>query len=102
MKDILEEINSLREKRGWSEYQLAESSGLPQSTISSWYRKNVIPSVSSLDRICNAFGITLSQLFSENGNLYYNLTEEQKRMLACLTKLDSSQRKALLVFLEKL
>ena len=101
MKDILGEITYLREKRGWTEYQLAESSGLPQSTISSWYRKKVLPSVPSLDKICSAFGISLSQLFSEDDD-HYDLTEEQKKMLACLTKLDNTQREALLQFLEKL
>lgn len=39
MKDILAEITRYRESRGWTEYQLAERSGLPQSTISSWYRQ---------------------------------------------------------------
>ncbi len=34
MKDVLVVINEQREKRGWTEYQLAERSGLPQSTIS--------------------------------------------------------------------
>ena len=32
-------IRKNREARGWTEYQLAERSGLPQSTISSWYQK---------------------------------------------------------------
>ena len=40
MTDILGIIKTQREARGWSEYQLAERSGLPQSTISSWYNKN--------------------------------------------------------------
>ena len=40
MKDVLAVISQLREARGWTEYQLAENSGLPQSTISSWYRKD--------------------------------------------------------------
>ena len=35
MKDILSVITILRDERGWTEYQLAERSGLPQSTISS-------------------------------------------------------------------
>lgn len=39
MTDILGIIKKQREARGWSEYQLAERSGLPQSTISSWYKK---------------------------------------------------------------
>jgi transcriptional regulator with XRE-family HTH domain len=99
MKDILKTITSLREARGWTEYQLAESSGLPQSTISSWYRKNMIPSVPSLAKICSAFGITLSQLFAED-DAFCDLTEGQKELLkqwACLTK---EQQEALLQFMK--
>ena len=62
MVDVLKEILYYRQQKGWSEYQLAEESGLTQSTISSWYRKNMIPSIPSLEKVCNAFGITLSQL----------------------------------------
>ena len=65
VKDILSAITTYREERGWTEYQLAERSGLPQSTISSWYRKNMVPTIPSLEKICMAFGITLSQLFAE-------------------------------------
>ena len=65
MKDLLSIITANREERGWTEYQLAERSGLPQSTISSWYRKHLVPTIPSLEKICAAFGITLSQLFSE-------------------------------------
>ena len=35
MEDILARIIKLRQARGWSEYQLAVKSALPQSTISS-------------------------------------------------------------------
>ena len=50
MTDILGIIKTQREVRGWSEYQLAERSGLPQSTISSWYKKDMTPSFASLGR----------------------------------------------------
>ena len=56
MKDILTAITELREQRNWTEYQLAERSGLPQSTISSWFRKGMIPTVPSLEKVCVAFG----------------------------------------------
>lgn len=58
--DILKRIVDLRTERNWTEYQLAERSGLTQSTISSWYRKNMLPTIPSLSKICDAFGITLS------------------------------------------
>lgn len=69
MKNILETITKYRLERGWTEYQLAERSGLPQSTISSRYRKDMVPSVPSLEKICNAFGITLSQLLPRTTHL---------------------------------
>ena len=56
MIDVLQRINELREERHWTEYQLAERSGLTQSTISSWYRKNMLPTIPSLTKICDAFG----------------------------------------------
>ena len=65
MTDILSMIRQNREARGWTEYQLAERLGLPQSTISSWYKKGMTPSFSSLEKICDAFGLTLSQFFAD-------------------------------------
>lgn len=101
LKDILVTITNLREARGWTEYQLAENAGLPQSTISSWYRKKMIPTVPSLMKICNAFGITLSQLFSDEDSLF-ELTDMQKRLLSCWSCLNLKQQEALLEFLERI
>ena len=44
--DILGRIERERLSRGWSEYALAENSGLTQSTISTWRRRNLQPNVS--------------------------------------------------------
>jgi len=52
--DILKRIVDLRKERNWTEYQLAEQSGLTQSTISSWYRKNMLPTIPSLTKLCDA------------------------------------------------
>ncbi|MEE0547715.1 MAG: helix-turn-helix transcriptional regulator [Peptococcaceae bacterium] len=94
MKNILAAISSYREERGWTEYQLAERSGLPQSTISSWYRKNLVPTVPSLEKICQAFGITLSQLFAE-GDAPVALSESQRALLEQWDKLTKEQQEAL-------
>ena len=45
--DILGRIEQERLSRGWSEYALAENSGLTQSTISTWRRRNLQPNVAS-------------------------------------------------------
>ena len=49
--DILGRIERERLSRGWSEYALAENSGLTQSTISTWRRRNLQPNVASLEKI---------------------------------------------------
>ncbi len=101
MKDILTTINKYREERGWTEYQLAERSGLPQSTISSWYRKNMVPTVPSLEKICNAFGITLSQLFAE-GEAPVSLTISQRKLLESWSRLTEEQQAVVFALIEKM
>lgn len=100
--DILKKITMLREERHCSEYQLAEKSGLTQSTISSWYRKNMLPSIPSLEKICDAFGITLSQFFLDDSNNTVLLNDNQIKMLHTTTKLDVNQLDALWNFLNTL
>lgn len=99
--DVLKRIYQLRTERGWSEYQLAEASEISQSTISSWYRKGMLPSIGSLEKICRGFGITLSHFFSE-GDSAISLTDEQKRLLDGWERLSPKQRTALIEFLENL
>lgn len=101
MIDVLERITEYRVQKGWSEYQLAEKSGLTQSTISSWYRRNLIPSIPSLNKICRAFGVTLSQFFSEEDDTF-SLTETQKQLIQTAGHLTAEQQTALIRFLEKL
>lgn len=101
MKDILTAISAYREERDWTEYQLAEKSGLPQSTISSWYRKNMMPTIPSLERICTAFGITMSQLFAE-GDSAVSLTAPQKKLLERWTRLSEEQQSAIFALIDKM
>ena len=97
--DILSMIRQNREARGWTEDQLAERSGLPQSTISSWYKKGMTPSFSSLEKICGAFGLTLSQFFAD-GQERLALTDDQRRLLDAWALLTAPQKDALLLLMQ--
>ena len=101
MADILSTITKYREERGWSEYQLAERSGLPQSTISSWYRKNLTPTIPSLEKICTAFGVTLSQLFSDGADAV-TLTEAQRKLLERWSVLSEEQQAVIFALIDKM
>ena len=50
--DVLNRILELRGEKGWSEYRLSVESGIPQSTISSWFRKKAQPSTDCKLRPC--------------------------------------------------
>lgn len=60
--DILGRIDRERLARGWSEYTLAENSGLTQSTLSTWRRRNLQPNVTSIEKFAMAL-VSLSHSF---------------------------------------
>lgn len=100
MINVLDCIIYYRTQKGWSEYQLSVESELTQSTISSWYRKNMLPSIPSLEKICNAFGITLSQFFAEDEQ--FTLTDTQNQLIEASGHLTEEQLRSLITFLSTL
>ena len=101
MVPVLERITYYRLQKGWTEYQMAEVSGLTQSTISSWYRKNILPTIPSLEKLCTAFGITLSQFFVFDEKTV-TLTPVQKSLLDEASRLTETQQLALVEFFKTL
>ena len=98
--DILERITELRKARNWTEYRLSEESDLPQSTINTWYKKRLNPTFGPLEKICAAFGITLSQFFVAGTENVVTLTNEQMEMLKCWTALNAEQKQAVYVMIK--
>lgn len=100
-KAICERIIQLRAERNWTEYRLSEESGVPQSTISSWFRQNVKPSNRSLEKICKAFNMTMSQFYSFQ-NEPVTLTERQRQVLDNWNKLNPKQQDIILELLNSM
>ena len=57
------------------------------------------PSFSSLEKICDAFGLTLSQFFAD-GQERLALTDDQRRLLEILALLSAQQKDALLLLMQ--
>ena len=93
--DIIKRINGLRNERNWSINNLAMEAGITQSTLSSILCRNSLPKIDTLQCICNAFGLTLSQFFLEDEKVEI-LSESEKEMLQCFRKLSPKQQKALI------
>ena len=90
--DVIKRIDDLMKERGWTDYKLSSMSGLSTSTIANIHRRNTTPSISTLESICSAFGITLSQFFSENQSAS-RLTHSQTAFLAKWDQLSSKQKR---------
>ena len=97
--NTLERIRKLLDDRNWSMYKLSKLSGVSQSTLSNMFSRNNDPSISTLEDICKAFGITLSQFFANEGELVV-LTKEQSEMLEKWATLSDEQKSALLKLLK--
>lgn len=63
--DVLERLRHLMDERGWTVYRVARESGLSEKTVYNIYSRNTMPSIPTLEAICNAFGITLAQFFAD-------------------------------------
>lgn len=101
MVDILDRILKMRTERHWTEYELGKRADISQSTISTWYRKKQLPNLATLDKISRAFGVTLSQLVAEEGDLV-ELSQEDKDLLKLYQCLTVKQRKYFMEFMESL
>lgn len=99
--DILKHIYKMRIRRGWSEWKLAQETGLKQSSISDWYSKNQLPKIPSLEKICDAFGITMAEFFCGEGDPVV-LTPDQREMLENWSALSSNQKQVVLSLLKNM
>ena len=87
---VTERIEQLMKQRGWTAYRLSKESGLSQSTLAHVFRRDSEPTISTLETICGAFGITLSQFFAEGD--FVALTSEQREILDVWATLNDEQR----------
>lgn len=98
--DVTQRIKQLSIERGWSEYRLVKETGLAPSTIANIYHRDTIPSIPTLEILCNTFGITLSQFFSDNNMI--SLSEEQAQLLEHWATITPKQRKILIELLKSI
>ena len=90
--DAHQRLRQLLDERGWTEYRLSKKCGLSQSTLANIFRRNTVPSISTLEAICDGFGITMSQFFTD-GDLTV-LTPEQKELFDKWVALTPEQNSA--------
>jgi transcriptional regulator with XRE-family HTH domain len=96
---VLERIKKLRDERGWSDYRLAKEADLSQTTLSNLYKRGNTPTIPTLEMICGAFGITLTQFFSD-GDEIVSLSVEQRLLLEKWQLLSPAKRGRVMAYIE--
>ena len=66
-----------------------------ESTISNIYRRNTLPTIATLEAICKAFGITLSQFFADGDMV--EMTPDVKELLDAWIPLTQEQKRTVLL-----
>ena len=89
--DCLARIKELLDERGWTMYQLSQAAGIPQSTLSNLFIRCNAPSIPTLEKICHAFGISLSAFFEEPHE-----TEDEHEVVSLYRRLEPRTQQAVL------
>lgn len=62
-------------------YRLSKSSGVSESTLRNMFTRDSDPSISTLELLCKALGVTLSEFFLENEEEFYSLNNDEKKLI---------------------
>ena len=92
---VIERILELCDKKNMSQYELSQRAGLTQSSISTLMSRGSLPKITTLQKICDGFGITLAQFFTQDDKKIPDLSEEQYKMLALWESLSPKEKIAL-------
>ncbi|MBQ8134418.1 MAG: helix-turn-helix transcriptional regulator [Clostridia bacterium] len=96
--DTNERLRQLLKERGLTTYKMAELSGLSHTTLANVFKRNTVPSIPTLERICNGFGITLSQFFAEGAMV--EMTPELQQLFDGWVNLTPKQKAAVLQMID--
>ena len=91
--EIIQRIQQLCAARNWTLYRLAKESGITYSTLCTMLHKETTPSIPTLTKLCQGFGISLSEFF-DTTNDWAMLTPGQKMHLSFWNSLNSQNQDA--------
>ncbi len=92
--DTHKRLRQLLNERGWTEYRLSKECGLSESTLANIFKRNTLPSISTLQAICDGFGITISQFFAEGDMV--EMTPELKELFNSWVSLTAEEKQTVM------
>ena len=97
-KDVIQHIQDLCQERSWTYYRLAKEADIPYSTLNNMVNRTNIP---TLQKLCDAFGITLADFFLDKPDAL-QLTEGQQEIITLYNNLSLEKKKILKAYMKGL
>ena len=79
----------------------AKESDIPYSTLNNMINRTNIPTIPTLQKLCDGFGITLSDFFTENSDRP-QLTVGQQEVIELYNRLDHEKKNVLKAYMKGL
>ena len=100
-RDVQHRISELLDERGWSQTHLAKIVGVPTSTITDIFKRDSYPTISLLERISEAFGMTVGEFFSFDipSSPNMQLTPAETRIMTYVKKLNARNQERVIDFM---
>lgn len=64
--DVKKRLEEVLKKQGWTKYRLARECSIPPATISNIFHRGTIPTIATIEAICDTLNITLAEFFTDN------------------------------------
>ena len=100
-KDVIQHIQDLCKERSWTYYRLAKEADIPYSTLNNMVNRTNIPTIPTLQKLCDAFGITLADFFLDEPDAL-QLTEGQQEIITLYNNLSLEKKKILKAYMKGL
>lgn len=99
--DAIQRIKELCKERNFSYYELAKRSGIPYSTLNTMILKNNSPTLPTLSKLCEGFGISLFQFFDASESMSI-LTAPQQECLTLFCSLSPQDQQLAIAYMKGL
>ena len=100
VEDVHDRIRSLAYERGLSIYELARTAGIAESTLYNIFERGTMPKLDTVDRLCEALDITMSDffLFTSNPGEGRYISDEEIQLLEMNRVLTRRNKEHLMVY----
>ncbi len=99
---VVSKLKQLCEKNHMTRYRIAQITGLSQTTVAHILLGKSMPTLATLSILCDAFGISLMQFFSDDEDAMGGLSDQQRKLLQVWEEFTPDKRKMLLKFIDSI